>query len=580
MKTSFLGILTFFFISQAFAQGNDSPLAGQDSMVLENDRITEIIESEKPILGIPVRKVKEPNTSEIRYNPKTYYVESEIELPPVQPQAFQPNYAKADTGYRNLVKLSLGKYITPMIRVALVNPKGSALKYGLDFTHLSAHLDAIPLRNFRDDGLTFRLQKKLGDNDLSFKFSAFNTSYFNYGGNFRGQDTIYKDSLAKTSFSGVKDSLRNGFTQLDLGVNWKHEIPAKGKFGYGVGFKVWDIIKQKSLFRATKEGHSFNELNLALSPEFQYLIGKVYSLDWKNDIIYGNLLGNLITAQHRILARSQPQFVVENGAWKVRVGANVAYYHNAADTVSKKFGVAPAVQAEYELIPMKMYLQAGVVGGMKYNDLFHAFGENRFLSSAAEIRPSFEPYHAYLGTTSSALQKLNYSAKVYFRQVNNQMMYVTPVDGRYFDIEYVKLYNAGVKLEGVYEVNRSLQAGARFNYNFYRTDNSKYQNKFLQQPAVTAQIFAHYVWNNKLNVQPTLYIYGATPMAVSEVAIGGQTLQKRPFFADLSFNADYRISKRWSAFVGANNLLALKYQRWWNYIDRRFDFRIGTTFAF
>ena len=65
MKIYFSLILALAFTLQVSAQGD--PLGGKDKLVLENERIEDVIDSDKPFLKIPYQEIKEGELSNISY---------------------------------------------------------------------------------------------------------------------------------------------------------------------------------------------------------------------------------------------------------------------------------------------------------------------------------------------------------------------------------------------------------------------------------------------------------------------------------------------------------------------------------
>lgn len=569
-------IFLLFASTQTFAQGGGDPLAGQDSMVLENDRIIDIIDSDKPAIAIPIRTPQEPKTDEIKYSSKDYYIESEVVLPPVKPQTYQtpkPEKGKGrDTLKNNFVKIGFGKYVTPMADVML-SGGNKIMTYGLDFSHLSAHGDAIPLRNFRNDGLALKANVMRGYNQFGAKFAAFNTSYFNYGGKFAGKDTISKDTLDKNS--AIKDSLRNGFTQLDLAGDMIHSEEG-AKLTYSAGLRIWDIIKNKGKNLDLNKGG--NELNITLSPSMSYRLAEGLNLGAITDFTYG--LATIRAKENRFFMKVEPNVVYARKGIKAKAGVNLNYYANAADSLTTKnpLSILPIIEAQYDVIPTMLKVMLGYSGGMKYNNYFNVYSENRYISTASLLRPSVEKVNVYGGASASLMKKLDLAGKVYFRKVSNQLMYVIAEDGRYFGMDYVDLNNFGVHLDGNYAFNKALKTGISIDFNQYKTTTKTdlYKGKFLQNPAFKTRLYGMYNWRNKLSVNSEIFLYGSTPMTIA----ADNTIKSRKAFFDWDISADYRITKQISAFVQLNNIFASKYQRWWNYAERRFDVRAGMSFIF
>jgi hypothetical protein len=113
-RSSFLIFIFLGINSGVFAQPQNNPLAGKDTFLLENERIFDIKDSDKPSIPYPIRELPPQDVSEIQFLSKDYNFESVVSVPKVEMIPYQP--APDSSGDRlmsNYVKLGVGQYLTP-----------------------------------------------------------------------------------------------------------------------------------------------------------------------------------------------------------------------------------------------------------------------------------------------------------------------------------------------------------------------------------------------------------------------------------------------------------------------------------
>ncbi len=556
-------IAYFLFFCLAFpaltlAQPGD-PLGGKDSLVLTNERIEDVIDSEKPFLKPPSQQLKPGKAEEMQYNSQSFYVPTQFE--PNPPIIRPVEREKPEALRNNFVKLGIGRYVTPFAQLYLNNGRDRDIDYGLDFTHISAHQDEIPLRRFREDFGTLHAEVLSREYTLKGKMHLYNTGYFFYA------DPIYsaEDTLLGENADLREDTLRNSFTRFQFGASLVSNYDKKQPFEYDAG---WDL-------RFFNEARKNREFSFSLLPNGFYRINDEFKVGLESEINYtdgrSGFEGSL--NQNRFFVEATPQVRYQSGALNLRAGIRLNYFSNNADSLNYS-NVGPDIEVSYAILPEALTAFVGYTSGMQRNDLYDMFFENRYLSDSIFLKPSIEKMNIFAGIKGQLNDAWDYTARVFYRRVENQLIYFAPDTLYRFDALYDSLTTISGLYAGInYAVNDELGAGAALSINNYGTTTVE---RYFHASPLRLDVYAKYVYQEKLTAQASLNVFGSSPMSVDAE---GEII-RRGLFARLNAGVDYRITDGFSVFLSVNNLLNSNYQRWHNYPERRIDFRAGLTLGF
>ncbi|MDX1908620.1 MAG: TonB-dependent receptor [Bacteroidia bacterium] len=548
-------ILAIIFLvsgGQMLAQPG-SPLGGKDTLVLENERIEDVIESEKPFEKPPYQQISQGNLDPVRFDAKDFYIGTDFQPAPpdIRPldKAPKPDYNS------NYLRLGIGRYITPIAEIGIYNKDSRELDYGIRFTHRSAHKDKIVQRRFREDYGTVEVSKISRDNVISASASVYNTGYFNYA------DTVFANNTELR-----EDSLRMGFTDVAFRVGLKRIARNPGEY----------FLDATAGIGVYLDGRANRESEIILRPAGGYRI---------NENLSANLNTELSLTQGQIGRRGQvrpfidlnPTLSFVNEKVSLRAGIRFNYFVNSADSTSEVVNLGPDINLDFAVVPEVLTAFGGYTAGVSKNPYQDLIFENRYLGPSANIRATVETMHLYAGIKGVLDNKLDYSARVFYRRVLDQLVYITE-DDVYFRPVYDSLTtHAGLHGEVGYQVTDALQAGGAITYTALNTTNADgLTPKLFNVSPLRIEGFAAYRWEDKLTARAGLLLYGPAPMKVDE----NDEIITRNIFPSVIVNADYRITDNFSVFVRVNNLLNINYQRWYNYPERNLDFLAGILLAF
>lgn len=557
-------LLIVLLLSSFAAQAQDNdPLGGRDTIVLENERLQDVIDSEKPFYKADYQQISTQTDEQLTFESEAFYVETDFEPAPPQVKPLQPEPEGPNSN--NLLRVGLGRFLTPLAQVWLHNGPDSDVDYGLHYTHRSAYRDRIELRRFSQNygGAEGRIQNDVAV--LSGRLNFSQMGYFNYAG-----DTLYDlgpetDSLSEElQQQRVEDSLRMSYFHLDLGADISSREGPRYDYQVGVGLRLHTDRRdnQETHLSALPQGniHFTDEWRLGIGGELTYVRGRIDT-----------------SQQNRLFFRMRPQVRYLGERFQGSLGVNYAYFSNSAAERNADL-LAPHIRLNFAAIPEQLDIFVGYEGHMAHHHYYGMIAENPYLARNVEIRPSVTRLNVYLGVDGNLGGKLNLAGRVYHRRVSDQLIYRTS-DSIFFQPTYDSLMTVtGTHLEVSYDPGGSYQVGVALNLDAYQTSNQdSLTPRYFHAPPLRLDVFGTYrALADQLTVKGTFSLLGPTPMAVDET---GEVITRNSF---LGFNVkgDYQITPNFSVFLAVDNLLGIRYERWYYYPERQFDIRGGVALTF
>jgi len=547
--------LIFLSLSLSFGQ-NENPLEGKDSLVLENERIEDVIDSDKPTIKVEYQQIKQGKDQQVEFNSKPYKVE--VDFQPAEPKIIPIEKTREEDFTHNYLRVGIARFTTPLAELYLNNGQDKDLDYGFRFKHLSAHTDIVPLRNFRQDEGDLKLSGFQGDYNYKANLYVYNTAYWNYAGDdttlFPSETQVREDSL-RMSYTRVNGNASIG-TVYDRDRGYFYDI--------GIGSKVL----------SSRRGN--NEFHVGLFPEAGLYFGNEGDLGLVSEVTY--VRGRVAdSSQNRFYAHVNPTFNYVNDRFSLKAGVDFAFFRNSADSTGFT-NLGPDVEVAYQVLPQSLTVVLGATSGMTHNHLYDMFFINPYLDRDIQIQPTLERINVYGGIKGNLNQSLDYSVQAFHKRRQNQLIYRS-MDSVYFQALYDSLVTiTGLHAELNHDVSDNIVAGAALNINIYNTSNQdSMTQRFFHAVPLRVDAFAQYqTLEDKLTARADLSFYGPTPFGVDAE---GEILTRNAFL-NLGARVDFRPIPAVSVYLGLNNLLNGKYQRWFNYPERGIDVMGGLTFSF
>ena len=540
--TGMLFGLSTGWVSGLKAQTTD-PMKKDSVLEISGDRQEGIPESEKPNLIPPDNAVK-VETEGLEF--ETRDIQVETSYTPPKPRLIAPKKEVWPSLMNNTVKLGFGRFLTPVGYIFLNNGRNDDYDFGLDFTHISASQGHVDYGEFRDDFGTVKARYFMKNHSLGAKVFVQNNQYFYYA------DTIVEGR------PDLKDTIKYSYwkiaAQVDLARNYTPD-----KIYYNVKLQFKDFFDR----------NKNQDLHFTVLPDLNWRISKMFSAGIDANFTFSKSRFDS-TDQSRIFFDFSPHAGLHIGNFAAKVGLKM---NTLTDSLTY-FGAYPFVKAEYRILPNNLSAFVGYQGEMKYNQYYEHISVNKWLNQMPDIRPTKEKVNIFGGLTGSFAKYFAFTARGYYKIVENQLIYFNPEGGSRFAMVYDTLFKEGGAEVGIsFNYKDKIKAGLEGKFRSFKTSNIAANYGI---PNLEMDFYAGYNFADKVWVTAEVFLKGKRTMTSD--ALGNPITQN--VMADINFMAEYRFLKRFSIFLDLNNLLGNKYTKWYNYQERPFDVRGGVSVSF
>jgi hypothetical protein len=567
MKTPI--ILTFFMAllaagatnvqAQADSLEMDVTFTGTKELYLKNaTKLTSWPQIKESIVEIPsIRYTLIPNKQQV-----------DIQTKPIQPARINVE-ERISRLYQGYIKGGFGVYTTPLIDLYYMDERNRNGVWSVHYNHLSsaggvALEDSIP-DEFSNNNIQLWGRKYLKKHALEGMFEWDRDVVHYYG--FDPQ--LYWDTDT--------DDLMQRFNAVAGQVHLTSYFRDSSKVNYngGVAFRN---------YRDLEEGV---ENNVHVTAHARKIMGsELYNVDIDanyNDFTYFVLGQDDVEENYsNFLLKVAPTVETRVGNFKVNVGAGI--WIDARG--ERPFHFYPLAEASYSILDDLFIPYAGVRGQMELNTYHSVTQDNPFVVTDIALRNTnrrLELYGGIRGTLSSTtsfnaqVSQTNYEDFLYF--VNDS----ASGPGNQFVALYDGLNVFNLRGEVSIHASEALNLFIRGDYFLYGTDA---EAEPWYQPTTRLTFTGSYDLQDRLVVNLDIFTEGKrkakslVQTREGEIQADGSYVDELRGYADANLGIEYRYTKRLSAWVRLNNLLASRYQRWNLYNVQRFNAMMGVTYAF
>ena len=450
-----------------------------------------------------------------------------------QPISLKPLALMQDTGLqlgvRNYLKAGFGNFSTPYVAAAISGGDGEKKMLNLYANYISSK-GKITYQDFSE----FKLKGKgsfFSDKRETYLGAGITESeYYQYG---------YNHNL----LSFKKDSVRRRFR--DFGVN--------------AGIRNIAVNDLNVYYNPNVEAHVFSRQNkisestLILDVPVEKKFGGSVSLkvDARADLT--NFTNKTTSTDNKItnnLFQISPELIYYSDKFTFHGGITPAWDNGVSN-------ILPNIYGEAQLQHKVVMVQAGWVGRFIQNNFRSLAGTNPYIRDPSFLKNTKEVQY-YGGIKATLGKHFSFNAKASFITYNNIPLFLNGfIDGQNIYVIYESKMN-DLQLHGdmsvVSQDKFTLTAG--LDLNTY-TGLSANKNAWGLIPV---QLTGSFRWNafKQVLIKADLFAFSGVPTKF-------QNTEKKLNGTDLSAGAEFKITKKFSAWLDVNNILDSKYQRWNNY---------------
>ncbi|MBC7450553.1 MAG: hypothetical protein H7259_03595, partial [Cytophagales bacterium] len=485
----------------------------------------------------PELKPQQYDTRDYSINPPRF--ETKVMIPKMPTDSLNtilPNYVKA----------GFGNYATLLGEVFVTNKRSSEYSYGLHAKHLSSQKGSLDYA-----GTSLNIIEAFGNRYGKVNSWAGHASYSNNRYNYYG---LQQDVPVN------KDTLKQLYQLFHVGVS-TNKIKVGDKFNYTTGIDIY------SLSTTTKA----SETEILWNGKGAYRLSDEKAIGV--DMFLSDANRKDSSTINRTLFMIRPTYNITRDNWDLKVGATINY---SSDTMqgSKGAHLYPYAHMDYNLLPGKVMLYAGIGGGMEKNTYRSFVQANPYLGSNTVLSHTNRKFDLYVGSTGNISGKVNYKVQMSYASYTNQFFFTNSItDSSQFTVLYDKTGLFAFTGNLFYDLSKEWRVSAGMTYNAWNTDVLA---KAWHRPPFQSSIGVQYNLKQKIFFNAEMYYISG----IQGINLESNKVVKLKNIVDLSLKAEYRFSKSFSAFLEFNNILSQKYQRYLYYQVKGINVLAGLTYSF
>lgn len=563
------------------------PIFGQTDQITIIGKGKRNIEPAYRILEFPTIVDSVKTTSVPDYPLLVFQVPTSIQLDTIERAKVESSKERLKQLFPFYGKFGIGTALMPLGEVYFNSVRNVNYNYGIHAQHLSAFKTSISKNNQPYLNANFDNTNALAFlniNEYSYKFNGvlkYDNDGFNYYGARKDIDTtiLQADSLNKQRFQNLGS---------DLSFDWIKGDSAALNFkltsSYNYFFSKPQIVDSVNRWNNREHYASFNlrgwykheyevfysDLGMTFNgyrQGFSNLIGTPFDTSFKtnNTIVY---LSPGVRTQ------------MFDNKLKVEIGTKLAF-----DFYEKtRVFLYPKVEVKYSMFNNIFIPYIGINGDLKQNRISQFSRLNPFLNSAQDSLLNDNNLFSFHGGIKGVLSKeLTFNFKAdYSRHLGYGLFIQDSNRANSFSVSYDTM--SVMKIEGSinYTKREKLNIEGIARFNSYQTNKNAYawnlpQLEFLLRGQYNlynklfAQIDADMQFGRKTLVLDSIY---------SEGIEDGQYYANLKPMIDMNLKAEYRYNPKISVFLEFNNLISVRYNRYYNYPVQGFQLMGGFTCRF
>lgn len=451
-----------------------------------------------------------------------------------QPISLKPLALMQDTGLqlgvRNYVKAGFGNFTTPYLAAAVSFGDGRTSLLNLYGNYISSK-GKIANQDFSELQLKGTGSFFTPKNEVYAKAGINARQYYQYG----------YDHLLHT-FS--KDSLSRRYQDFTAGIGIRNIAVNDFNINYNPGAEAHIFSRENKISEST----------LILDAPVEKKFGESVSLKVTAKADITNLTNKTTSVNTSIannLFQVAPELIYYSDKFTFHGGVTPSWDNGV-------LSVLPNIYGEAQLQNKVLMVQAGWVGRFIKNSFRTLSILNPYMADPSFLMNTKEVQY-YGGIKATVGKHFSFNAKAAFITYNNMPLFVNDFnDGKSFLIRNESKMNA-LQLHGdmsvVSQDKFTLTAGLDVNTYTGLKDNANAWH------LIPLQLTGSFRWNafKQVLLKADLFAFSGTPALLSnnsEIKLKG---------TDLSAGAEFKITKKFSAWLDLNNILNNKYQRFYNY---------------
>jgi hypothetical protein len=535
-QSSFLLLSLISIAYNTFAQNRSD--TNTNRQVIVGQKYVPILIDAYKIESVPVLTKPDIKAPVFSYQIKSKQVETAKIVNPIPAADL---FKKEETIYpSSYVKLGYGNYKTPLAEIYLNNAKNKQYSYGAHYRLLQTNSNLNQgFADFTDQSAKgyIRTYNDFGEFGLEANFRQNNYNFYGFN---------------RDSFNLEKKDISRILSTFDAKAYFNSTPNKSGKVKHRTSFNFYNF----QIGAAKENQYALKSKIYGNISDFNDLENGVLSADIGLDY---NTFKEDSNKLNRLFIQFDPRFDFIYDGLKISAGFNATVLFNGNDTALPF--INPVIKATYPLIENAANIYAGIDGRYHKQSLRNIIQSNPFvntydLTNTFDNIKLFAGFNAKVGSSADAVFEINYA------DISNMPLFISKGDSlNSFGILYRQVNM--LKFSGTFNYSFSERVRIGVSGNFYDYNVTGEQEAW-QMPNIDGKISAKFNIKNKFYPYFDFVAMGLQKQRTGFVEATKQVNSINAFY-DISTGFDFRFKKKLSVFVQANNLMASRYQRWYNY---------------
>lgn len=500
------------------------------------------------------------------YNIKPFPLQTKVTINPLE--AAKLAEEQPAPIFRNYIKGGLGSTTSPYVEFFASNGANPNNLFSVHLKHLSS-LGDIPHQWFpgQSENEAQIAAQFFNESNVIKLNASYDRDVFHY----------YAPHIFKGTqlYEPTEDSLRQryGLVKASFGITSKSEDEEALKYDFSV-----EASNLQDYYKTQETNFQVNGMIRKSTDWFSFSDHQSIGLNVSVD---NNNLKNVLKTKNNSLVELLPAYNLLFDEYQIKAGLKISF---DLDSVSHIY-FHPFIESKIRLISDKLYLLAGMTGGLhRYN--FNTLRlMNPFISSLTSSVTENEQFNLYAGLKGNIAQAVDFEARFESKILDNMPLFVNERLSTAYQQHTVHQQRFEVITDDINLIRVSLSAGytgtdfqikLNGNWNHYSTNTQLYA---WQRPEMEGTLEASVKVAPKWSLNTKIYTWGDSK-AISWNPADQVIATKLKGASDINFGITYKQSKQLSVFMNLNNILNNNYERWNLYPSYGFNAMAGLSFAF
>jgi hypothetical protein len=523
-----------------------NPTISEASKININPKIPEIIQNKKELL----------------YSIHSTPVVTFFELQPVTPLAMTGDSLK--DLQRNDIRFGFGNYLTPYLEFHAGTLRSPTHSLGIHFRHLSSGaMKGYPNSSHSDNEAGLAAERYFKNHTLTGDLSFDRQVVHFYG---------YDQNKAEL-FDVSEEQLRQRFINVGAGVRYASNYTDASKLNHAIGFGYHYLAdRYQTMEHRFKMDLSLDKAVKVIRAVDKQTTGLTANLDYYHDADSLTTLGSGIFSV-------QPYLETSFNEYTLYLGLKASF---RMDTSSKAY-LYPLAELRIRVVDEILQVYAGISGEVYKNSVYSLSGSNPYIISTIPLDYTRDRFRFYGGINGHIGKNVDYNASVSSSFLSRMPFFVNDTStarNKELDNQFTVVYDDVKKICGKADISYSLSEKLHIllSAGLYQYFTDKEQKPWQTRP-YDISLTGSYAIRDKFRIYAGVKTYGPS-YARTFNTVHDVVAKKLKGITDASCGLEYRIFKNFTAFVDLNNILNVRYAEWNNYVNQKFNFLIGASYAF